>query len=125
MSGAQRYARVPAELGRGGWQRNASHTATVGQVQGRGTSQASALDDVAGQLAAMAARAHEAPSFWADDQGALWVAVPDLRDGGSTSYRVSGVSVADGAAASLNSFNKACAADAHASAEGMRRIPQR
>lgn len=125
MSESQRYARVPAELSRAGWQRGSAHVATAGEVTGRGTSQAAALADLGEALTAMASRANDQPAFWSDDQGGLWVAVPDMRDGGSTSYRVSGVTAAPDATARLTSFNRASADQAHESAEGMARIPLR
>jgi hypothetical protein len=76
MSGAPRYARVRAALGRAGWARTADHTATVGMVTGRGTSDAAALADLGSLLEAMAGRANELPSLWWDESGrTLWVAV--------------------------------------------------
>ena len=125
MSESQRYARIPAELGRAGWQRDSAHVATVGGVQGRGTSVQAALDDVSGHLAEMAGRANGQPAFWSDDQGGLWVVIPDMRDGGSISYRVSGVTVTPGATVRLCSFNRAGADQAHATAEGMTRLTLR
>ena len=87
MSESQRYARVPAELSRAGWQRDAAHVATAGTVTGRGTSQAAALADLGGALTAMASRASLAPAFgWDAENRMLWVAVPATRDNGSTHY---------------------------------------
>jgi hypothetical protein len=89
VSDATRYARVPAELSRAGWQRTAAHVATAGQVTGRGTSQAAALADLGASLEAMAGRARTEPAFWwdADNQG-LHVVVPDAVTGDSVAYMV-------------------------------------
>jgi hypothetical protein len=86
---AQRYARVPAELSRAGWSRRSDHVATAGAVQGRGTSVAGALESLAVNLAAMAARVHDAPAFaWDSDNRSLRVAVPSALDNGCTHYIV-------------------------------------
>jgi hypothetical protein len=96
MSDAPRYARVPAELSRAGWQRTAAHVATAGQVTGRGTSDAAALADLGESLTAMAGRLRPGPAFWwdADNQG-LHVVVPDPVTGDSVAYMVM---IADGTA---------------------------
>lgn len=89
MTEQQRFARVPAEMGRAGWQRTAPHTATTGQLAGQGESQAEALADLARLLEATAHRAHETPAFWWDaDNRVLWVTVPDAVSGGCTAYPV-------------------------------------
>jgi hypothetical protein len=85
----QRYARVPAATGRAGWQRTSPHTATAGQLEGRGASQAAALADLGSKLEAMAGRAAGEPSVWWDaDNAVLWVAVPDAAHGGHHAYPV-------------------------------------
>jgi hypothetical protein len=96
MTDGQRHAKVPAELSRAGWQRTAAHVATAGQVTGRGTSDAAALADLGGALAAMAGRARVEPAFWwdADNQG-LHVVVPDAVTGDSAAYMIL---IADGTA---------------------------
>jgi hypothetical protein len=84
----QRYAKVPADMSRDGWARHADHVATTGGVNGRGTSQAAALEGLAANLAGMAAHVHDAPVFgWDDANSTLWVAVPSPF-GGSTHYIV-------------------------------------
>lgn len=89
MTDQQRYARVPAALGRAGWQPTAAHTATTGQLAGRGKSQAEALADLARLLEEAAHRVREAPAFWWDaDNRVLWVTVPDAVHGGCTAYPV-------------------------------------
>jgi uncharacterized Zn finger protein (UPF0148 family) len=86
----QRFAKVPAETGRAGYARTAPHTATAGTVQGRGTSQRAALDDLGTMLTAAMARAgSDTPSFaWDAANQALSVAVPDVMHGGSVTYMV-------------------------------------
>jgi hypothetical protein len=122
---AQRYAKVPADMSRASWHRNAGHVATAGEVTGRGTSQAAALADLGSALTTMASRASDHPAFWADDQGGLWVVIPDALTGGSMSYRVSGVTVSPDATAYPAGSNAASAEEAHATAVGMTRIPRR
>jgi hypothetical protein len=106
-------------MSRGGWQRDASHLATVGALQGRGTSQQAALGDLSSQLAAMASRASEAPCLWWDAANqSLWIAVPDAVSAGSTSYRV-GFETGTPVLSRCTSSNAAPASEAHASAVGM------
>jgi hypothetical protein len=113
-------------MGRESWSSESGHTATVGAVQGRGATAARALDDLGARLTAAASRdASAEPSFWADDNGGLWVAVPDVMHGGFRGYRVSGVTVADNAAAKMTESSKGDASEAYASAAGMRKIPPR
>lgn len=122
MSEVQRYARVPAELGRAGWQRSAGHTATSGALQGRGTSQASALESLAGQLSAMASRAGTAPAFyWDAGNQALHVAVPDAVTGDHTAYIVM---IHDGEArlSVCTTGGEGAPENAFASAVGMERV---
>lgn len=89
MPDQQHYARVPAEMGREGWRPRSAHTATTGQLAGRGRSQAEALADLARQLEVTAHRVREAPSFWWDaDNSVLWVTVPDAVNGGCMAYPV-------------------------------------
>ena len=85
----QKFARVAAVMSRAGWHRSAEHVATAGNVQGRGTSVAAALESLAASLADMAARVYGAPAFaWDSDNRALWVAVPSALDNGCTHYIV-------------------------------------
>ena len=89
MSETQRYARVPAEMSRAGWQRTAWHVATAGKVTGRAASVAGALADLADHLKAMAGRAYEPPRFfWDADNGGLHVVTPDPVSGGHFAYMV-------------------------------------
>lgn len=89
MTDTTRYARVRAIMGRASWHRNAPHTATAGTLQGTGTSQAAALDDLGSQLAAACERDAGEPSFaWDAANGNLWVAVPDVIHGGHRAYVV-------------------------------------
>jgi hypothetical protein len=126
MADSQRYGRVPAELGRAGWQRTAAHTATAGTVQGTGTSQQKALDDLGTRLAAMAARGSDQPSAWWDDANCtLWVAYPDTVHGGHRAVAVH----MTGASAPLPGTNvyaglagTAPASEAFATSEGMERV---
>lgn len=121
-----RYARVPATMGHGPWSGKSGHTATAGAVQGRGTSESKALADLGALLAAAASRdASAEPSFWADENGGLWVAVPDVMHGGFRSYRVSGVTVASDASAKMTGSGTGDASEAYTSAAGMRKIPPR
>jgi hypothetical protein len=89
MSDTQRYAKVPADMSRAGWSRHSEHVATAGSLAGRGTSQAAALENLAGTLSDVAKRVSDAPVFgWDEDNRTLWVAVPSATDGGSTHYIV-------------------------------------
>jgi hypothetical protein len=89
MSEVQRYAKVPAQTGRAGWQRTSEHTATAGSLQGRGTSIAAALESLGAQLTAMASRADVPPAFyWDADNQALHIAVPNPVTGDHVSYIV-------------------------------------
>jgi hypothetical protein len=84
-SGPQRYAKVRAALGRASWRKDAEHTATAGFIEGRGSSQASALESLAAQLSAMASRAGEDPALWWDAANrSLWIAVTDVASGSHT-----------------------------------------
>lgn len=122
VSGAARYARVPAELGRDGWQRTAGRTATAGSVTGRGASDAAALDDLGALLAAMASRARQEPSFWWDaDNACLHVAVPDPVDGGHTGYIVR-MTDAGPVRSQCTSSGSAPAAEALTTAVGVTRV---
>jgi hypothetical protein len=121
---ARRYARVPAAMGRAGWRRDAEHTASAGQLTGRGTSQQTALDDLSGQLEAMAGRALQEPAFWWDaDNQALHVVTPDPVTGGHFAWivRMAG----DGPVLSPGmSCGKAPVGDALTTAVGMERVPR-
>jgi hypothetical protein len=87
--GPQRYAKVKAATGRAGWSKTAEHTATVGHVEGRGTSQAAALDNLAALLAGMAERNGADPALWWDaDNRVLFIAVTDVVDGGHRAVTV-------------------------------------
>lgn len=89
MSETQRYARVPAELGRAGWRRDAPHTAECGSVRGSGKSVAAALADLGSQLETIAKAARTDPTFWHDaDNGLLTVAVPQADGESWVSYTV-------------------------------------
>jgi hypothetical protein len=91
MTEAQKFARVAVTMGRTGWGRHAGHSATVGTLTGRGTSVAGALADL-GRLITLACErdASDAVSFaWDDENGGLWVAVPDVLHGGHTEHMVS------------------------------------
>lgn len=87
-----RYARVQATMGRESWRRNARHTAKLGGLTGYGTSQAAALADLAGKITAAVKRPESQPdgvTFWHDAaNGMLWVAVPDVLNGGADEYAV-------------------------------------
>lgn len=85
----QRYAKVPAEMSRAGWQRHAEHVATAGAMQGRASSAAGALASLGEALTAMAGRATDDPMFgWDDANRSLWIAVPNAYHGGSVHYIV-------------------------------------
>jgi len=121
---AQHYARVPAELGRAGWQRTAARTATAGAVTGYGTSASGALADLGKVLARMAGAAHEVPSFWWDEaNGQLHVAVPDSVTGGHHGYIVR-MTGAGPVVAACTSSGAGPASQAYANAAGMARVPQ-
>ena len=118
----QRYARVPAELSRDGWRRDAGHTATAGQVTGRGDSMSAALEDLGQALAGMAGRVRQEPSFWWDEaNGQLHVAVPDPVDGGHASYIVRMAGDAP-ALSGCRSYGSAPADDALSTAVGVVRV---
>lgn len=112
------YARVAATLGRAGWQRDALHTATLGALQGRGTSKAKALADL-GRLITEAAQRGDGQadrvSFAFDAANRqLWVAVPDVLHGGHDAYAVDvsgevpvhGRSTSSGVAAAADAFTR-------------------
>jgi hypothetical protein len=120
-----RYARVPATMGHESWSDKSGHTTTVGTVQGRGTSAAKALADLGDLLAAASRDESAEPSFWADENGGLWVAVPDVMHGGFRDYRVSGVTVAADATVKVTGSGSGDASEAYTSAAGMRKIPPR
>lgn len=93
MTDTQRYARVPATMGREGWHRDAPHTATLGALTGRGTSQAGALADLGSLIIAACQRGASVPvdgvTFAYDaDNANLWIAVPDVLHGGASEYVV-------------------------------------
>jgi hypothetical protein len=75
-------------MGRAGWQRDAAHTATLGTLQGRGSSQAKALEDLARLITEAAGRdSSDAVSVaWDADNRGLWVAVPDVMHGGHDEF---------------------------------------
>jgi hypothetical protein len=125
MSGqAPRYARVPAETGRAGWQRDAEHTATAGALQGRGTSQAGALAALGEALAAMASRASDAPMFgWDAPNRTLWVAVPDAHHGGSVHYIVHFDESGNPSVSGSTTLDRSPAREAWQSSEGITRLP--
>lgn len=90
-----RYARVQATMGREGWRRDALHTARLGGLTGRGTSQAAALADLASLISDACQRGDtshaggDAVTFKYDaDNARLWIAVPDVLHGGATEYAV-------------------------------------
>jgi hypothetical protein len=123
----QRYARVPAEMSRESWRRDAGHVAECGALAGRGTSAAAALDDLGRQLAAAAARgAEDSPSVrWDAANRSLWVSVPDVLHGGYTDIAVH----FDAAGAPCRWYGGSSgggpARTAHAGAAGMSEVPGR
>ena len=122
MSEARRYARVPATLGRAGWQRSAEHTAEAGNVKAWGKSAASALDALGEALGAMADRAHEPASVWWDAANrSLWIAYPDAAGGGYRAVRVHMLAGEPGRVYAGMS-GSGPASEAFANAEGMTRV---
>ena len=126
MSDAPRYARVQATMGTEGWGRHAPHTATVGTLTGRGSSQAAALADLGRLITGACQRdASDAVKFAYDaDNGQLWVAVPDVMHDGYRGYAVD-VSGDQPAGARLCVNGSGPARDAWSHAVGMAELPGR
>lgn len=79
---------IPASLEPTGFGRKQAWTGHAGNVTGdQSTSQVKALASLAERCVAALKRASAEPTFWTDDQGGFWVAVPSMH-GGSRCYRV-------------------------------------
>lgn len=90
----QGTARVPCTLRPAdvfsGRRRPVSWDADAGQAHGHGTSMGRAEAALAEKIAAMLERGQPEPAFAVNDDGALVVIVPDVINGGSTTYHVTG-----------------------------------